>query len=238
MTLLTLDGVTKRFQRGRREHTVLNGVSLGVDAGEMVTVMGRRRSGRTTLLRIAGGLLRPDEGVAAFAGRDLADTRTDVLGRQVGFVSAHFAGVDSEPVLEHVALGAAAAGVPWREALKRAETALGRVGATDYAELCPPELDPGEAVRVSLARALVGEPQLLLVDEPNKGVSLAERDAILGLFRSIVNDGVAVVMTVEEATELAGSDRRLRLRDGELAGRAAPAAEAEVLPLRRAVPDA
>lgn len=237
MTLLTLDRVTKRFQRGRREHTVLDGVSLSVEAGEMVTVMGRRRSGRTTLLRIAGGLLRPDEGVAAFSGRNLADARTHVLGRDVGFVSAHFAGVDSEPVLEHVALGAGASGAPWREAIKRAESKLARVGAADCADLYPPELDPGEAVRVSLARALIARPKLLLVDEPNKGVSLSERDEILGLVRSIADDGVAVVMTVEEATELAGSDRRLRLRDGELVGRAAPA-EAQVVPLRRALPDA
>lgn len=237
MPLLSLEHVTQRFQRGRREYTVLDGVSLSVEAGELVTVMGRRRSGRTTLLRIAGGLASPDEGAVSFAGRDLAEARKDVLGREIGFVSSHLAGMSSEPVLEHVALGAGATGAPWREAIKRAESTLARVGATDYADLLLGDLDPGEAVRVSLARALVIDPQLLLVDEPNKGVSLSERDAILELMRSVADDGVAVVMTVEEATELAGSDRRLRLVDGQLRGRVAPA-EAQIFPLRRAVLDA
>jgi ABC-type multidrug transport system ATPase subunit len=233
MSLLSLEAVTKRFRGGRRETVVLRDVWLELQAGELVSVLGRRRSGRTTLLRVASGLETSYEGMARFDGQDLKRHGAKLLGHGIGFARSHVVGAASrEPVLEHVALSAAVHGVPFHEATAQAATALRRVDAADCADLHPRDLDAAEAVRVTLARALVAKPRLLLVDEPTKGVNLSQRDPILRLLRSIADDGIAVLATVSEAAELAGADRALRIGDGELRGRVVPT-EAQVVPLRR-----
>jgi ABC-type multidrug transport system ATPase subunit len=237
MALLSLEAVTKRYRHGRRERVVLHDVSLEVDSGEVVAVLGRRRSGRTTFLRVAGGLVRPDQGVVRFGLSDLARSRMSVIGRELGFVHGHMTGLKGERIFEHVAIAGAATGISWTVATARAESLLRQVGAERCVDLFPQDLDPGEAVRVSLARALIAEPRVLLVDEPTKGISLAERDSILRLVRSIADAGVGVLMTVGEATELAGADRALNLSEGRLRGEVLPA-KALVLPLRRAASDA
>ena len=232
MHLLSLEWVTKRFARGGRERIALRDVWLQVDPGELVAVWGRRRSGRTTLLRVAGGLDRADEGVVRFEGSDLRHDRDGMLGDRIGWVRTSFNAAHGEHVVDHVALGLLARGVQLDRARGHADAVLERAGAAACADLEPHELGSGEAARVAIARAMVAEPRMLLVDEPTKGVDLAERDAILALLRSIADDGVAVLMTVGEATELAGADRALSIDDGELRGAASPA-RAQVVPLPR-----
>jgi ABC-type lipoprotein export system ATPase subunit len=233
MPLLSLEWVTKRYPRGGRERIALRDVWLHVDAGELVAVWGRRRSGRTTLVRVAGGLDRPDEGVVRFDGRDLRQDRDGVLGDRIGYVRTSFNAAHGERVVDHVALGLLAQRVQLHRARGRADAVLDRAGVAACADLEPHELGTAEAARVAIARAMVAQPRLLLVDEPTKGVDLAERDGILSLLRSIADEGVAVLMTVSEATELAGADRALSIADGELRGAAAPA-DAQVVPLPRA----
>jgi ABC-type lipoprotein export system ATPase subunit len=233
MPLLSLEWVTKRYPRGGRERVALRDIWLQVDDGELVAVWGRRRSGRTTLLRVAGGLDRPDEGVVRFNGRDLRQDRDGVLGDRIGYVRTSFNAAHGERVVDHVALGLLARGVQLDRARGRADAVLGRAGVADCADLEPQELGTAEAARVAVARAMIAEPRLLLVDEPTKGVDLSERDGILSLLRSIADEGVAVLTTAGEATELAGADRALSIADGELRGAAAPA-EAQVVPLPRA----
>jgi ABC-type lipoprotein export system ATPase subunit len=233
MPLLSLEWVTKRYVRAGRERTALTEAWLQVDPAELVAVWGRRRSGRTTLLRVAGGLDRPDEGAVRFDGRDLRHDRDGVLGDQIGYVRTSFNAAHGERVVDHVALGMLARGVQLDRARGRADAVLERAGVADCADLGPYELGTAEIARVAIARAMVAEPRLLLVDEPTKGVDLSERDGILTLLRSIADEGVAVLMTVSEATELSGADRALSIAAGELRGAAAPA-EARVVPLRRA----
>ena len=232
MPLLSLEWVTKRYPRGGRERTALRDVWLQVEAGELVSVWGRRRSGRTTLLRVAGGLDRPNEGTVRFDGRDLRHDRDGMLGDRIGYVRTSFNAAHGERVVDHVALGLLARGVQLDRARARADAVLGRAGAAACADLEPHELGMAEVARVAIARAMVAEPRLLLVDEPTKGVDLSERDWILALLRSIANEGTAVLMTVGEATELSGADRALSIAEGELRGAAAPA-DARVVPLRR-----
>lgn len=240
MALLALDGVWKRFERDRhgvRQQLVLRDVTFELDPGELVAVVGRRRSGRTTLLHVAAGLERPTAGAVRFDGADL-DVRP-MLGRPggIGWCSTQFSSVIGDAVVEHVA--APLLGDAWSTtaAQRRAYELLRRVGAAECEQMTPSELAPDETIRVAIARALTTEPRLLLVDDPALGVQLAERDRVLGLLREIADDGAAVLMTVDSATELAGADRALSLDTGELRGQKLPA-HAPVVPLRRARSDA
>ncbi len=237
MPLLVFDGVWKRFargDRGRREQVALRDVSLEVATGELVAVVGRRRSGRTSLLQVAAGLEAPNEGEVRFGGSDPGHGSLLGLPGGIGYCTSRFADVIGNSVLEHVAAPLLGSDVSLLKAQARAHEALRRVGALACAELTPDELDPNETIRVALARALVTSPRLLLVDEPTLGVRLAERDAVLELLRSIAHDdGVAVLVTVDNATELAGSDRALSLNGGELRGETLQPEAAPVVQLRR-----
>jgi ABC-type branched-subunit amino acid transport system ATPase component len=236
MSLLVLDGVSKRLVPGRygtRGYSVLSDVTFALDEGELVAVWGLPRSGRTTLLHVAAGVIPPDEGVVSFAGRDLARTPSLGMAGGTALSSTCFRRVIGESVLEHVAAPLLGRGLPVLGAQSRALQMLRRVDAVECAELDAEDLDHAETVRVGLARALVTDPKLLLVDEPTVGVPpAARRDAILTLLRSIAHrDRIAVLMTVGEATDLAGVDRALTIDNGTLRGPAS-SQPAQVIALR------
>lgn len=238
MSLLVLEGVGKHHRRGRVERLVLDDVSLELDAGEFAAVWGLRRSGRTTLLRVAAGMERPDAGTARFDGRDLAADRDRLLGREIGYVQLHFSPGEGASVLDQVAGGLLAERIAPAAARRRALQALAETDAESCAALGPRDLDAGEAVRVALARALVAGPRLLVVDEPTNGVDVADRDPILRLLRRIADGGVAVLMSTGDGAALAGADRAFTIDHGELRGGVADP-PASVIPLRRpARPDA
>jgi ABC-type sugar transport system ATPase subunit len=232
MSLLALNAVHKRYMGPSRERVVLRDVSLQVEAGELVVVWGLKGSGRSTLLRVAAGIEAPDSGTVCFQGRDLAQHGEDLLGGGVGFCERTFRCAEGQGVLDQVTLGLLARGVSPRAAHARAQWALERAGAEQYAAQRIGTLEVGESVRVAIARTLALEPALLAIDEPTRGVDLLERDEILALLRSLADDGIAVLASTAEATGLAGADRALVLGEGELRG-APPAELATVLPLRR-----
>ena len=229
MSLLELEHATKRFTSGQRETFALRDVSLALDAGECVAIYGLRRSGRTTLLRVVAGILPLDEGVVRFAGRDLADRPPRTLGVEIGYCSPAFDPAHGGTMIDHVAVALLARGVGRTRACDQAQDALARAGASECAHLDPRELHVDELVRAGIARALVTSPRLLLLDEPTNGVELLQRDAILGLLRSLADAGVAVLMTVGEP--VVGADRVLALDGGRLRGRA-EAERTPVVPLR------
>jgi ABC-type cobalamin/Fe3+-siderophores transport system ATPase subunit len=222
MSLLALENVGKRYLEGPRERVVLQDASLELEHGELVVVWGMRRSGRSTLLRVAAGVEAPDTGVVRFEGRDLAGRCDDVLGGGIGYCRKALRGSEGQGVLDQVLVGLLARGVSPAAARVRARDALERTGAEGLAALGLGELDSAEVVRVALARTLALQPRLLIVDEPTKGVDLLERDGILALLRSLAKDGIAVLASAGEATELAGADRALALSDGELRGALSP----------------
>jgi ABC-type multidrug transport system ATPase subunit len=232
MSLLELDGVGKRYGGPAREQCVLSEVSLTLETGELVVVWGLKGSGRSTLLRVAAGIEAPDSGTVRFEGRNLADDVEDLLGGGIGFCERTFRCAEGQGVLEQVMVGLLAGGVPPRDARTRAHHALARVEAKRAAAQRLAALDEGESVRVAIARTLALEPALLVIDEPTRGVDLLERDGILALLRSLADDGIAVLASSTESTDLAGADRVLVISEGELRG-APPAELATVLPLRR-----
>jgi ABC-type multidrug transport system ATPase subunit len=178
MALLELERVSKRFGRGAGERTALHEVSFEIDAGEVVGVWGRRRSGRSTLLRVAAGIERPDEGTVRVDGHDLSGPRSEALRAEVRFCRRTFRAADGDTVLEQLTTGQLTRGVPMDIARAGARRALHSLGAGDSAPLRPAELDGAEAVRVAIARAIVREPKLLVVDEPTLGVDLTVRDEL------------------------------------------------------------
>jgi putative ABC transport system ATP-binding protein len=216
MSLLTLERVSKRYRRGRREVTALDDVSLAIAPGELVAIWGVPRSGRTTLLRIAAGLEQPDGGEVRFRGEALPAGHADGLPAGIGYVEVGLASVEGESILDHVAMPLLARGAAPETARARAMLQLERVGAAACAQLQPRELDPTERLRVALAQALSTGPKLLLVDDPTRHVDLLEREAVLLLVRSIADGDVAVLMTTGEAMGVSGVDRALTISGGVL----------------------
>lgn len=231
MSLLEFDRVSRRLRSGAHERVVLDEVSLTLEQGELLAVWGLRRSGRSTLLRVAAGIEPPDSGMVRFDGEDLA-RRGDALGGGIGYCRPAYGEGEALGVLDELIAGQLARGVPQATAQTRAFASLERAGAGDCAGRGLHELDGGESVRVSIARALALGPRLLVIDEPTKGVDLLERDSILSLLRSLADEGIALLVSAGEATALSGADRALSLSNGELRGSLSRELAA-VVPLRR-----
>lgn len=233
MSLLALEAVCKRFARGPRERYALSGVSLAVEAGELVGILGRRRSGRTTLLQVAAGIEPPSAGTVSFDGVSLA--QRPMLGEPGGiaYPTTTFPDAVATSVVEHVAAPLLGRGVSLGMARGRAHELLRRVEATSAIGVAPHGLDATEAIRVGLARALATRPRIMLVDDPLLGVRLADRDGVLALLASLAHhDGIGVVITLDNGAALAGCDRAATLDMGELRGETVPVS-APVIPLER-----
>jgi ABC-type ATPase involved in cell division len=230
VSLLSIEGVGKHYHRGRREYVALSDVSLTVEHGELVCVLGTRKSGRSTLLRIAAGLERPDHGTVRFEGIDLSSAG-NMIGRRIAYCHTSFSELEGECVLDHVATGLLAQDSAPVSARRAAEEVLSRMGAADCSRLRPYELDGAECVRVGIARALISSPTLLVVDEPTAPVGLLQSDPILRLLRTIADEGIAVLMSTGDAMCLSGVDRAMSLDEGELRGELQPS-QADIVPLR------
>ncbi len=223
MSLLSVEAVSKHRREAGREHVVLREVSLQIEAGELVGVWGARRSGRTTLLRIAAGIEQPDSGRVVFDDRDLAGHAEQTLGTGIGYVARTMRGGEEQRVLEQVATTLLARGVHVGRARERARAALLRTGAEGCAAMRVGELTAGELTRVAIARSLALSPALIVIDEPTAAVELAERDSILMLLRELALQRTAVLASSGAPEELAGFHRILSLGEGQLRG--APSAD-------------
>ncbi len=237
--LLAFDDVSKRFWRGNRPCDVLDQVSLELSAGEFGAIWGPRSAGKSTLLELAAGLQTPDGGRIHFNGSDLAQlsrkARGSLLHGQIGIATRVGPATHDIAVSQWIAM-ALMDRMPWREALRQAETVLARVNASDVAHERWSDLSDGERTLTSVARAIVRRPRLLLVDDPSAGLGLLERGEIATLLKSIADDaGVAVLMTAAEVTEIQGAETIWSLAGGRLLGRAAqPVATVVAFPTRSA----
>jgi predicted ABC-type transport system involved in lysophospholipase L1 biosynthesis ATPase subunit len=218
--VLSLQGVSLSFPRGRRHVVrVLADVSLDVRAGEVVTVLASRAQGKTSLLRLAAGMERPDWGSVLFAGEDLwclSDRRRSRLLRgQIGLVEGSAPHLDV-PVLTSVAMPLL--DVHGRhEAYARAQRALAHVGADECSHQHWSELADSERARVALAHGIAREPQLLLIDDLAATLGLGEREEIARLLRALATEqGAAVLICADGAGLTLCADRVGSLGDGDL----------------------
>lgn len=221
MSLLALEHIKKRYRRGVREVEVLLDVCLEVHEREVVAVWGPGRSGRSTLLRIAGGIEAPDQGVVRLRGHQLK-LGDGARAGGIAYCQPAFRSLEGQTVWEELIAAQLALGVKPATARARAFEQLERAGGRHCASRRPFELDRSEEVRVAIAGALLHEPSLMLIDEPTKGVSSLERERILELLRSLAKDGTAVLMTLDKGVGLFGADRALSLSEGRLRGHVAP----------------
>ena len=229
--LLELQGVVKHYRRGAEEVVALDGVDLAVGAGEAVALVGPSGSGKSTLLHLAGGLDVPDAGTVRVDGRDLADlgvaARARLRRREIGFVFQFFHLLPSLTVAENVELPLLLDGRRGRAARAVVAGALDRVGVGHRADHLPGELSGGELQRAAIARALVGEPRLLLADEPTGNLDSATGRAVLDMLSTLVREaGTSLVMVTHDEAAAARTGRVVRLLDGHLVGTGTEAATA------------
>lgn len=219
--LVVAERISRTFVRGASPVHALRSVSLELSAGEMVALVGRSGSGKTSLLNIIGGLDRPDEGEVVIDGRKLNDlseaARQRLRREQVGFVFQSFGLLPFLSARENV-------GVPlrmqrWRARAREARVAelLTTVGLTDHTEHRPPELSGGQQQRVAIARALAPKPQVLLADEPTGQLDSETGQQVIALLQRLVHEsGSAALVATHDPALVSYADRVLYLRDGRL----------------------
>ena len=216
--LLNLEGVTKVYHMGDVEVAALCGVSLRVEAGDFVAIMGASGSGKSTLMNIIGCLDRPSDGKYILAGREVSrlsrSQLAEVRNRTLGFVFQSFNLLSRTSALENVELPLVYAGVGTRERRRRAAAALGRVGLGDRMGHHSSQLSGGQQQRVAIARALVTEPKIILADEPTGNLDSKTSVEVMSLLQELGRSGITVVMVTHEPDIATYAARVVVMRDG------------------------
>ena len=222
MSMLELRDVSKIYGHGAAQVTALSEISLTVDAGAMVAVMGPSGSGKSTLLTIAGSLEDPTRGEVRIGGTSLGSmSRNDkarLRRRTVGYVFQDFNLLAGLTAAENVALPLELDGTPARTARAVSLEALEKLGLAERAARFPDELSGGERQRVAIARAVVGDRRLLLADEPSGALDSVNAEEVMSLLHEACQRGVAAVVVTHDAQLAAWADRVVFLRDGRMTG--------------------
>ena len=218
--IIEIKNLYKTYKNGEMDVPVLHDVSLSVDQGEFVSIMGPSGSGKSTLMNIIGCLDRPTSGTYLFNGEDVAsmsdDQLSDLRNRGVGFVFQQFNLLPRETAVENVALPLIYANVPAKEREKRARAALERVNLSDRADFLPTQLSGGQKQRVAVARALVNNPSILLADEPTGALDSKSGEQLMELFCELNAQGTTIVMITHERGVASYAQRVLLMNDGVL----------------------
>ena len=218
MGLINLEKVTKRYVNGAECVIALQEMSLAVNEGTFLGVMGPSGSGKSTLLSVLGGLTRPSSGKISIDGIDVyglaSEKQADFRREYLGFIFQSHNLIPYLNALENVMLPLAVTKFSAAEKQQRATDMLGRVGLPDRMLHLPQELSGGEQERVAIARALVNNPPLLLADEPTGSLDTATSLQVMNLLKELHQDGQTIIMVTHNRENLQWFDRTIYLRDG------------------------
>ncbi len=217
--MIELTNVKKGYLMGETEVQALRGLDLKIESGEFVAIVGPSGSGKSTLMHIIGALDVPDRGEVLLDGRDISrygeSELAELRGKKVGFVFQTFNLIHTLSSLENVALPLTFQGVGKEEREERAADLLEMVGLGERLKHRPAELSGGEQQRVSIARALVNEPEMLLADEPTGNLDSDTGEAIMELLTSLNRDkGMTVVVVTHNPRDAGYADRTVNMIDG------------------------
>ncbi len=234
MSILELRQVSKSYGQGSAEVHALHEVSLTVDEGAMVAVMGPSGSGKSTLLTIAGTLEEPTSGEVLIAGQPVSrvsrGTKARLRRRVIGYVFQDFNLLPGLTAAENVSLPLELDGMSGRKARAAAVKALDGLGLSGRASHYPDQLSGGERQRVAIARATVGDRRLLLADEPSGALDSVNAESVMRLLHDACkNGGMTAVVVTHDAQLASWADRVLFLRDGRVTDQTAPAPGPESL---------
>jgi len=220
MALIEARGLTKAYTMGGQTVHALRGVSLDIDEGAFVAIMGASGSGKSTLMNILGCLDLPTQGEYRLAGEAVegmaADQLASIRNRRIGFVFQQFNLLPRTSALENVELPMVYSGVKAAARRERAMAALRKVGLGERFQHTPSELSGGQQQRVAIARALVNEPRLILADEPTGALDSQTSEDIMRLLAELNAQGMTVVIVTHEADIAAWARRKIVFRDGHV----------------------
>jgi putative ABC transport system ATP-binding protein len=217
-SLIRLQNITKTYPMGKRELTVLKGITLNIEKGEMVAIMGVSGSGKTTLLNLIGCLDRPTTGSYYFEDKEVSGLSSGELagirGQKIGFIFQTFNLLSRLTALANVELAMTYSGGVNRE---RAKEALAKVGLADRVSHRPLELSGGEQQRVAIARALVKNPSLFLADEPTGQLDSHSGEEVISILTSMhAERGITLLVVTHDANIAHHCHRIIHLKDGEV----------------------
>ncbi len=216
--MIELENITRVYQMGKVEVPALRGITLSINQGEILAIIGASGSGKSTLMNIIGCLDKPTSGSYMFGGADvsrLSDNRlAEIRSKKLGFVFQEYNLLSRASAVSNVELPLIYSGSRHRR--QRAIEALERVGLGGRANHKPTELSGGEQQRVAIARALVNNPDVILADEPTGNLDSASTDQIISVFRKLNQEGITVILVTHEIDVAEQTQRIIRLCDGEI----------------------
>lgn len=220
MALIRLEEITKIYDEGKCRVAALDGVSLCVERGELLAIIGRSGSGKSTLMNIIGCLDTPSSGCYTLDGRVVSRLSeralSEVRGRTIGFVFQRFHLLAELTALENVELPLLYRGMAAGERRRLALESLDRVGLSDRLRHRPSELSGGQQQRVAIARAIAAKPPLLLADEPTGNLDTASGKAVMALLHELHREGHTVVLITHDPTIAMTAQRVVTMQDGHL----------------------
>lgn len=220
MALVELTEITKRYRVGEQEIVALDGVTLSIEAGEFLAIIGPSGSGKSTLMHLLGCLDTPTTGRLVIDGVDVSRASNDQLAAmrnaKIGFVFQSFNLLPKFDVLRNVELPMVYAAVPAKVRRDRALAAIERVGLSNRIHNTPLQLSGGQCQRVAIARAIVNNPKIIFADEPTGNLDSQTGEAILTIFRELSETGRTIVIVTHDNGIAARLPRRIEMRDGRV----------------------
>lgn len=218
--MIYLRDVSVSFGKDKAKITALNNINLEIASGEFVSVVGRSGCGKSTLLNVIGGILKPSKGSVIFDDIDVYGQNDSELAKyrneKIGFVVQHFALIKEKTILENIILPLKYRSIKSGDAKEKAQILAGKMGIEKILNKHPYEVSGGECQRAAIARALVGEPRIILADEPTGSLDLETGEMIIEHLMEINRDGIAVLMVTHNQEYASLGTRIIRMHDGSI----------------------